>query len=134
DRALDHLFSSASFLVAPRAGHTMAALDELFARPENRRYRSHVRPLPLPPTYAEASSTEVRVRAAAGLTSPAAVPPESTTFMAETEPYSPPRQRSDGTMVDHYGTRLALVERLLSQGARLAPGEVRRLYHAELAR
>jgi nicotinic acid mononucleotide adenylyltransferase len=134
DGALDRLFTSASFLVAPRAEHTVAALDALFDQPENRRYRSRVHPLPLPPAHAAASSTEIRARAARGLALPADLPPESATFVAEAGPYSPPEQRASGESVDRYGTRLVLIERLLAQGSTLTPDDVRRTYTAEVSR
>jgi nicotinic acid mononucleotide adenylyltransferase len=128
EAALERLFRGAVFLVAPRAGHGASEIEALFERPENRRYRSRVLALPLPSCYADESSSEARASAARGLPLPPYLPPESATFVAEAQPYSPPELRPNGTSVDRYGTRLLLIERLLAQDSYPAPDEVRRLF------
>lgn len=64
--ALQALFAQAKLLVAPRAGAGEAELEALLARPENALYSDYVRLIPLPPTYANESSTEVREIVARG--------------------------------------------------------------------
>ena len=60
DAALDELFSSATFLVAPRGDADADDLAELLSRPENRPYAGRVGPLELGKRYLDASATLVR--------------------------------------------------------------------------
>ena len=90
DAALDRLFSLARFLVAPRDGAGRAELDALFARPENRGYRSGVRYLPLLTLDKEAqslSSTRVRELLARGEDAARALPPRLVEFVGESAAY-----------------------------------------------
>ena len=62
DAALDQLFARAEFLVAPRGDATTRNLTDLLSRPENARYASRVRALPVAPDLALVSSTRARER------------------------------------------------------------------------
>ncbi len=95
DVALEQLFARAAFLVAPREDATQSDLEALLAQPDNVRYSSRVRPLPLPPELAGLSSTRVR-RHAAELTPGARVddhgevPARVSRFIEETGCYREP--------------------------------------------
>jgi nicotinamide-nucleotide adenylyltransferase len=90
DAALDALFAEAHLLVAPRDGAGRDELDELLARPENRRFAGRVGFVPLPAAYARDSSTDARQRAARG-SQPSALadllPPEGAALACATGAY-----------------------------------------------
>ena len=115
DRALDGLFSLASFLVAPRAERSSADLERLFRLPQNRPYRERVHSLPLPAQYADHSSTTARTGDAI-----AHLPAEARAFLAETLPYTHAEP-------DPYRVRQSVLDRLLRDGVTLSPSEVRHL-------
>ncbi len=125
DRALDSLFGLASFLVAPRAQHGSADLEDLFGLPQNRRYGERVHSLPLPAQYADHSSTAARAGDAI-----AHLPEEARAFLAETLPYAQP----EGAAPDPYGVRQDVLEHVLRDGATLTPHEVRHLCRPTPAR
>ncbi len=95
DAALKELFSLASFLVAPRAGHAADDVAALLSRPENREFQASVHVLPFPADYREVASSQIRAafqtepdeQATAALA--ALLPPESLAFAIETGCYSP---------------------------------------------
>jgi nicotinamide-nucleotide adenylyltransferase len=76
DAALERLFSQAGVLYAGRAG-----LDEevrrVLARPGNRWWRDHLRPVEVPPGIAEVSSRQVRELVRRGEDVGALLPPEA---------------------------------------------------------
>jgi nicotinic acid mononucleotide adenylyltransferase len=121
DAALDELFRCAEFLVAPRADFAPPALmaqpqhgplEQLLARPDNRRFRPYVRPLIVPPGFAGLSSTRVRARLAAGHSIERYVPKEVVTFVAQTGAYQPPLHFEGGESVERYALRSPLIELL----------------------
>ncbi len=86
DSALDSLFAAATFLVAPREGADQADLAALFGRPENTRYASRVRFLPLDMLTQEEltlSSTWVRNQLAAGHDVAALLPPGVASYVRD---------------------------------------------------
>src|SRR6185437_4144908 len=118
DAALDSLFAQARLLVAPRAGTGRAELDELLAKPENRRYAERVTFVPLPPEYARDSSTEARQRAAGGA-QPGdladLLPPEGAALATATGAYLPATNPRE---LDRYALRQAWLHALQSESPR----------------
>lgn len=117
DAALEHLFSQASFLVAPRGGASAADLANLLQRPENRRFADLVTLLPFTRAFARLSSTRVREAAAAGailggdLTAKW-VPAEVADFIVATGAYQLPGRLANGEGIDRYALRAALISLL----------------------
>ena len=113
--ALDTLFSQAHLLVAPRAGAGKVELEALLARPENAPYADHVQFVPVPPEYAEDSSTEARRLAAQGDEASIAallrlVTPEGMAQVA-TGAYAPATSTGEVTALDVDDTRDAYLWR-----------------------
>jgi nicotinamide-nucleotide adenylyltransferase len=80
DRALAGLFGRAAVRYAVRAGDE-GRVEELLARPENRRWEDRLAPLPVPPEVAGVSSRAVRERLRAGGDVRELVPPEVLPFL-----------------------------------------------------
>lgn len=112
EAALDRLFSLARVLVAPRGDDDLADLQRLLDRPENRRFRDAVRPLPISPDYAAVSSTRLRTESRSGGPTARALPPTIRRFLLETRAYSEPLVLPTGERVDAYAARVALLEAL----------------------
>ena len=112
DAALDELFALATVLVAPRAGASPRELHRLLDRPENRRFRDRVRPLPIPPEHGAVSSSRLRAEAEMGRLAGLAVPELVRAFVEATRVYAPPLRRPDGEEVDAYGLRVSLIAAL----------------------
>jgi len=110
DAAVEALFRLATLRVAPRQGRGHDALDALLQREENRRFAAHVTPLALEADVDALSSTTVREAAHAGSSWEPLVPEETTLFLREALPYSPPIRLPDGEEIDAYGLRLALID------------------------
>jgi hypothetical protein len=92
----------------------------LLQREENRRFAAHVTPLALKADVDALSSTTVREAARAGDPWETLVPVETTLFLREALPYSPPIRLPDGEEIDVYGLRLALID--AAAAGRLGPG------------
>jgi nicotinic acid mononucleotide adenylyltransferase len=110
EQALEELFRLAAFRVAPRLGQSAAELRALLSAPENAPYASGVVPLALDTDVDALSSTLVREAIRRGEPWEDHVPAETAHFVRAAQPYSPPTRLSDGTEIDAYGLRLALIE------------------------
>lgn len=132
EAALEQLFAQASFLVAPRADHTLDDLQRFLSRPENRRFAASVRPLRLEPGLLTVSSTQVRTLVAAGGDYRPYVPPEVAAFIEETGAYAGPRRLAGGEQVDAYAVRAGLFQALASLSPRPAAVDFRALVLAAL--
>lgn len=133
DVALAALFHEAQLLVAPRAQAGASDLAQLLARPEHARFAPFVHPIPLAPTYATDSSSQVRQLAATPEANHARlralVPPEALALILETGAYSnsaptgstpPPHAATDAyTLRQHW--LAALHETLPPTGAPRLP-------------
>ncbi|MGH2352040.1 MAG: nicotinate-nicotinamide nucleotide adenylyltransferase [Chloroflexota bacterium] len=111
DAALDELFATASFLVAPRDEHTAKDITDLLDRPENRRYASGAAPLALDAALAGVSSTAAREAMARGEAVEHLVPERVARFVAATGCYRAP----DGQ--GPYAARAAALEALAGPSA-----------------
>lgn len=110
ERALEELFRLAAFRVAPRLGQSAAELRALLEEAENAPYAGGVAPLALDADVDALSSTLVRAAIQRGEPWEDHVPAETAHFVREAQPYSPPARLADGTEIDAYGLRLALIE------------------------
>lgn len=113
--SLDALFAQARLLVAPRAGAGKAELEALLAQPENTPYADHVQFVPVPPEYADDSSTEARRLAEQGNAANIAtlrrlVTPEGMALVA-TGAYAPATLAGEITALDVHDTRDAYLWR-----------------------
>jgi nicotinamide-nucleotide adenylyltransferase len=129
DAALAALFAAAGFLVAPRGRHGARALGELLARPENRRFASRVRYLPVPHYLRHVSSTQARVALPGGNVT--AIPLAVRAFIRATGAFQPPRRLPSGEGVDVYAVRAALLDALERLGDDQG-WDMRRLWRAAL--
>jgi nicotinamide-nucleotide adenylyltransferase len=89
DSALDTLFASARFLVAPREGHGQADLESLLSRPENAHYATRVDSLAIDGSLAHVSSTQLRASTGGAEVAPEAVPPVVAAFIRQSRCYAP---------------------------------------------
>jgi|GEM_PF-324302 len=133
--ALRELFELASIRVAPRAEFGEAALRELLAQPDNRRYQDMVAYLPLNPVYAAKSSTEVRAlaRRQETIAEPEepvkrVLTPEGAALVA----LGPYEDTAAGTAQDQYMIRLRWI-RLLARLAEESRHELPRMGELERA-
>ncbi len=110
DVALRDLFGCSTVRVAPRQDQGHAALRSLLDRTENRAYAPGVAALAVDSDVAALSSTVVREAARVGTPWEDLAPPETVRFVHEAQPYAPPLRGSDGTEIDAYALRLALIE------------------------
>ncbi len=121
DAALRDLFGRSTFRVAPRQDQGHAALRSLLDRAENRAYTPGVAALAVGSDVAALSSTVVRESAYAGTPWEDLAPPETVRFVQEARPYAPPLHGSDGTEIDAYALRLALIEAIADGRAGFPP-------------
>jgi nicotinic acid mononucleotide adenylyltransferase len=129
DAALDRLFDHARFLVAPRQHSGADALRSLLDQPHNRGYAHRVVLLPVSPAIDNVSSTQVRRAVQSRERWEHLVPPESAALIRETHAYDEPRLLDDGTIMDDYGLRLALID-AVANGTFSRPPDLRALLRA----
>lgn len=119
EQALEALFQLAAFRVAPRLGQSAAELRALLSAPENAPYAGGVAPLALDADVDALSSTLARDAIRRGEPWEDHVPAEMAHFVRAAQPYSAPARLADGSEIDAYGLRLALIEAIAT--GRLAP-------------
>jgi nicotinic acid mononucleotide adenylyltransferase len=114
DRVLSALFKLAVLLVAPRGNAGEQELADLLRQPENQRFARFIHALPFDPAYRLVSSTHVRQEGNKATNDALHnVPQEVRQFIRETRAYSPPIQRSDGSIVDCYEERVKYLSELV---------------------
>jgi nicotinic acid mononucleotide adenylyltransferase len=129
--ALHRLFSLADLLAAPRADYEAADLAALMQQPENQPFQAALRWLTLPANARDISSSQIRtllqqelwsetpsgetpLSAEAEAALLAWLPPEARLFCQESRCYHPPQPLPSGEAIDHYGLRVALIQRALA--------------------
>jgi nicotinic acid mononucleotide adenylyltransferase len=109
DVALDRLFRSSSFLVAPRGDADAADLATLLARPENCRFAARVLSLGLPAAYRDISSSRARGAPESPIVQHE-LPPLVSQFIEATGAYLRPSQQDTGETIDRYAWRERLID------------------------
>jgi nicotinate (nicotinamide) nucleotide adenylyltransferase len=88
DKSLDQLFKESRFLAAGRSDGDEGIFEELFKKPENRRYRERVSFFGIPRKFWPISSSLVRKRVAGGQSVYPLVPPAVRRFIEKTGLYT----------------------------------------------
>jgi nicotinic acid mononucleotide adenylyltransferase len=123
DASLRALFSTAKIAVASRGDHGQEALRALLQKPENQTFAAYVSHLPLDPTLAEISSTQVRQQAQEKKFNPREIPKDVVLLLRETFAYQTPKPFLQESL-DLYQLRSDLVQRAAASqtaGGDLAP-------------